>query len=318
MDQQEFDAMSPREAGDVGQHLPHAHRRDQAQRYLLLAIERALQRADTNTEAWATLHLGSLCRDRREYRKAATLFQRTVDLARPMDDPLLLGLAHDALATTYLMQGSYPQAIEHCNEANRISERIGDQKGLASGYANLGTICRLQSDYPPALDAYQRALELFQKLGDQRGMAQSYEGLGDVCLLLGGGHRTIATPEESLEIVPEDFVQSIGVSEQTLDINEDWEDPPGIASARGIPADWSPERGHVADALRYYGRALKILEDIGDYQQAAILHLGLGNLWRGQGDPRHARHHFHKAEALFEMFGDARRAEVAATALRLL
>ena len=76
--------------------------------------------------------------------------------------------------------------------------------------------------------------------------------------------------------------------------------------------------GEIGLALEYYHKDLAITERIGDRHGAAISYFNLGGLYRKQGDREQARSHYEKAKALFEMVGDAQRAQKAANALRNL
>jgi tetratricopeptide (TPR) repeat protein len=61
-----------------------------------------------------------------------------------------------------------------------ISERLGDQAGLANSYGQLGILAQKRGDYDEATRQYQRALEVEKRLGDQIGIAITYSQLGNL------------------------------------------------------------------------------------------------------------------------------------------
>jgi serine phosphatase RsbU (regulator of sigma subunit) len=57
--------------------------------------------------------------------------------------------------------------LESYQKALSIRERIGDQRGIASSYINIGNIHHAQGRYAEALEAFQKALAIAQSLGLQ-------------------------------------------------------------------------------------------------------------------------------------------------------
>jgi tetratricopeptide (TPR) repeat protein len=108
---EELEKMSAEELIGAGQQLLNVGRWDEAERYFLLAVERAEQEEDREQQTWATLHLGSLCRRRGDFPQAMALYQQALTLAERSGDRRLMGVMYDEMGTVYRMQGGYPQAI---------------------------------------------------------------------------------------------------------------------------------------------------------------------------------------------------------------
>ncbi len=70
--------------------------------------------------------------------------------------------------------------MEHHQKALTIYEHLGDRKGLAASYNNIGNIHAEQGRYAEALAYYQKALQIQERLGDQQGIADSYENIGNL------------------------------------------------------------------------------------------------------------------------------------------
>jgi tetratricopeptide (TPR) repeat protein len=75
-------------------------------------------------------------------------------------------------------RGDYDTAEPLYRRALDISERIGDQAGMASGYHQLAMLAQDRGDYDTAESLYRRALDIFERIGDQADAATSYAALG--------------------------------------------------------------------------------------------------------------------------------------------
>ena len=76
--------------------------------------------------------------------------------------------------------GQYDKAEEYLQKALVITTEIGDRKGEASCYVNLGTVFRSLDQYDKAKEYLQKALVIGTEIGDRKGEASCYENLGTV------------------------------------------------------------------------------------------------------------------------------------------
>ena len=77
------------------------------------------------------------------------------------------------------------KAKEYLQKALLIRTEIGDRKGVAAAYGNLGTVFESLGQYDKAKEYLQKALLIRTEIGDREGEASCYGNLGDVFLLLG-------------------------------------------------------------------------------------------------------------------------------------
>ena len=63
--------------------------------------------------------------------------------------------------------------------------QIGDKKGEASSYGNLGTEFEFLGQYDKAKEYLEKGLAVTMQIGDKKGEANSYENLGTVFQSLG-------------------------------------------------------------------------------------------------------------------------------------
>ena len=81
--------------------------------------------------------------------------------------------------------GQYEKAKEYLEKALFITTEIGDRKGQASCYGNLGTVFQSLGRYGNTKDYLQRALIITTEIGDRKGEASWYGNLGTVFQSLG-------------------------------------------------------------------------------------------------------------------------------------
>lgn len=63
--------------------------------------------------------------------------------------------------------GDYAAAETHWHEAKALFEGLGDRRGVAYSYGNLGLLGDAAGDYPRAVARYEAVLALFRQLEDQ-------------------------------------------------------------------------------------------------------------------------------------------------------
>jgi tetratricopeptide (TPR) repeat protein len=76
------------------------------------------------------------------------------------------------------LRGDYDEAARHYRRALDISERLGNQAAMASGYHSLGGIAQARGDYDEAARQYQRSLGISERLGDQADISSTLSQLG--------------------------------------------------------------------------------------------------------------------------------------------
>lgn len=84
------------------------------------------------------------------------------------------------LASIYVEQAKYDQAIALYFEALHTFERLGNQDGISRSYQGIGQInCDYLNKCQPALDYFRKALGIKKKIGSERGIAYVFRLLGD-------------------------------------------------------------------------------------------------------------------------------------------
>ena len=148
------------------------------------------------------------------------------------------------LGTVYFLLGEPLKAIEHYEQALKISREIGDRRGEGAHLGNLGAAYADLGKPRKAIDYYQQALAIAREIGDRRGEGDSLGNLGNACANLG------------------ELRKAIGYQEQQLAISREIGDRRGEGNALWNMSLALNEIGNSVQAIECAKEALKILESI--------------------------------------------------------
>lgn len=104
------------------------------------------------------------------------------------------------------------KAIGYTREALGYASEVGDQKGLAAVYNNLGIAYRNQGAFDRALDYYIQSLNIYEKLGNQNGIAITKNNISTIYSIKKDYSQSMKYLEESHQIFSSlnDSVRIIG------------------------------------------------------------------------------------------------------------
>ena len=100
----------------------------------------------------------------------------------------------------YQSVGEYDKANEYLERALAIRIEIGDRKGEAADYGNLGTMFQSLGEFDRAKEYIQKALAIRIGIGDRAGEAVDYGNLGSVFQSLGEYDKAEDYLEKALSI----------------------------------------------------------------------------------------------------------------------
>ncbi|KAL9950920.1 hypothetical protein ACROYT_G043492 [Oculina patagonica] len=238
------------------------------------------------------------------------------------------------LATFYLGQRKYVEAKEHTESALLISTEIGDKKGEAFCYGNLGVVYESVGEYEKAKEYHERALAMKKEFGDRNGKATCYGKLGQVFQSVGEYRKTKGYLEKALKIKKE-----MGTETEKPVVMVSWEkcfnllvnlrrqkniSRKHLRSFKKLATEkkkhplmetlesrrscsWKPRdcvHNKYAEANDYLKKALTLSKEIGDKKGEADVYGNLGNVFQLLGDYEKAREDLEKALTISKEIGD--------------
>jgi tetratricopeptide (TPR) repeat protein len=151
-------------------------------------------------------------------------------------------------------------------ETLRLRQGIGDRRGVASTFNNLGLTHMQLGAYARAKAYFEQALSLWREVGDQQGEGLTLANLGLLYHNLGKNNRALGFLQQSLEIA--------------VSLNN-----------RSTEANALTSLGHVLSSLGdfeqadiTYHKALRLRQDLGQPSLAQELLAGLARLHLTKGD----------------------------------
>lgn len=139
------------------------------------------------------------------------------------------------------------------------AEKLKDDRQVAVGKGNLGTVRLLQGDYGAALQAYHEALEIFTELNEPRMIATAWHQIGMV-------HEK-AGQREAAE----------GAYRQSLQIETQQKNPAGEASSLNQLGNLYQKMGRLEEAAVFYRQAADKYVEIGDIAKEGVVHNNLAD-----------------------------------------
>jgi tetratricopeptide (TPR) repeat protein len=180
-----------------------------------------------------------------EYNKAIQNYQKSLVLAREINDKASIGRSLGNLGIAYYFLGQYNQAIEYQEASLDTYTNIEDIAGIGRALGNIGLIYHTQGNQAKALEYYQRDLEIAQQVGDLAGVGITLGNLGNV-------HRSLQNYEQAIE-----FYRS--QQEIAIDIG----DKSGLGRALGDLGETFLILSKYSESLDYLQESLSIFREIG-------------------------------------------------------
>ncbi|NQZ67692.1 MAG: tetratricopeptide repeat protein, partial [Lentisphaeria bacterium] len=88
--------------------------------------------------------------------------------------------SYNNIGLIYQDQGDYAKAINYYTKSLTIEEETGNKQGVAASLNIIGVIYKEQGDYANAMDYYTKSLKIKEEIGNKKGMANSYNSIGGI------------------------------------------------------------------------------------------------------------------------------------------
>ena len=206
-------------------------------------LQLAREASDRQGEWQALMDLGFLWAQR-DYSQTGTYYQQALELARRMDNPLILAHSLNRLGNWHLNLEQPLEALRSHQEALALFQQARDPHGLAETYDLLGMTSFIGGDLVQETTYYQQAIALFQQLDNRQGLTSSLMMLGNAA----GGYQS-----ETVVLAALSFAESLRFGEQALQIARE-------IGQRSAEAFALLGLGHYLGARGEYARALAAVQ----------------------------------------------------------
>jgi tetratricopeptide (TPR) repeat protein len=180
--------------------------------------------------------------------------EKALNLFQSLNRPDKMVSCYNNLASSYLMMGNYPLALEKYLMANKLSAEVKDTSNYIVTLGNVGMVYKYLEKYEEALDYYKKAYQLSKQTGNTSNEASMLQKMG-----------TVLDAQDS-------SLAAISLYRQALSINHahGYERASGEnLSNIGIACF---ETGNYDSAWIYLNKSLPILEKYGDQRgQGTVL-----------------------------------------------
>jgi predicted ATPase/class 3 adenylate cyclase len=243
---------------------------------------RALAQGNADMEARVCRWQAKLNELRGDYPAALEWVGRTLEVleggetAEAAEALLLAGLIKTR-------QGEKAEALERCQQALGIAEKLGEVAVLARAHNLLGVINFMRGDYEAATEDCQRAVELYQRAGHIHGQALAYNTLANAQFGMGRWQEADRYYRQA-----HDTFDQVGDVNNRIFVDN---------NLGGIALN----QGRLEDALAFYRAALRAVEQTaGSAYVRGALHNNLGATYVRQGNAAAAREHLRASQPLFD------------------
>lgn len=126
---------------------------------------------------YTLLMIGVVYRKRGMYEQAITYLQQAFQQGEARQHRGDTATSAHHLAWVYLNLGDLSRAHSFCDKSLVLYEKIGNRRGIADAYEQLGCIMQAEGRMQEALDHFHRSLQSRRQAGSQHGVATSLRRL---------------------------------------------------------------------------------------------------------------------------------------------
>ncbi|MFW9920210.1 MAG: tetratricopeptide repeat protein [Candidatus Thorarchaeota archaeon] len=150
------------------------------------SLERArdlgIRHGRMDLSGWALRLIGNVLFDQGFPDQAEDYYLRSLGLFKEIGEKKGIARCYNNLGVANAERGEYDKALDYYNRALNMYKDLKDQVGEGAVINNLGEIYRFRGEYTDAEYLYQRSLKSDQEIGDLYGQALCWGNLGAVSL----------------------------------------------------------------------------------------------------------------------------------------
>jgi tetratricopeptide (TPR) repeat protein len=204
-----------------------------------------------------------------------------VEAAHADGDKVAEGSLLLSLASTLAAHERQAEAAKRCDQALKLCEQLGDERGLAQAYNRRAKLHVQLGEWDEAEDLFQKALEIRERIGYRRGAALTYQGLGKVAAARG-----------DFDVADEYLRRShVGLAAEGDRYDAAW--------SQALRAQAVADLGDPGRALGLLDEAAALMQSTGSvFGRAGLLEIS-GRIHQAMGDQATAGERYQEAAELF-------------------
>jgi tetratricopeptide (TPR) repeat protein len=210
--------------------------------------------------------------------KAIAYAHEALTLANAIGDKRGMAAAYNNLGVSYRNQGALDVALENYMKALAIYTEIQYGEGVASTKNNIANIYSLKKDYGQALKYFEESNSGFVAIGNQQLIIGSMNNLGNL-------HSDLQLYDQALNF----YTEAYKLAEKS---GQQFADP--LSNIGNLYY----RRGNFQRAIEYYGRAMDIAKKNNDRITELSLLANIGEAYGKGGQPAEAQKRLSQALAL--------------------
>ena len=247
------------------------------------ALDFARAGGDKNTELKCMVNIARIHTANGEHAAALDLLNKASELARHLDNKVLLARCYNSMGSNYLLQGNYSVSLEYLLRAMRVNEELHDRAGILGNLLNIAGVKLEQRNYEGALESALLAKDLAEEIRDTSLLSICLSNIGSIYLSM--------EDDKALKYLQE----GLALSRSTNKVQR-------IHSLTNIGVVHS-RKGEFAAALENFEEALTAAESIGFKRGMAQALYEMAKIFFLQHDRTRALQYAYRSAELSEQLG---------------
>lgn len=224
-------------------------------------LELSLKSKHETTEAAAYNLLGVYYYLKHDYKQARPYFDKALFRYKKLGNLKGVASGYNNIASIFSEQALFDSAIVYQQQALKYRMEMKNEKPVADSYTNLGNIYNLKGDYSLAAANLFKAVKIYEKLNDSYGLGMGYYNLA----------RTFFMQEK--------FNEAIEYVHKSRKERTKQNDKSGIATTYILEANAKERLKKYEEAAADINKAIAIQKEINDVYNLQYSYTILGNIF---------------------------------------
>jgi len=177
---------------------------------------------------------------------------------------------HSRIAVVFKSTDRIDNAIDHLDEAVRLSKEINNPEQEAASLLTLGNCYKAKNDFDTAEEKYLSSIAIAKEFNYQRTLAGDYNGMGSLM-------RQRGRLSESMEY----YQKAIVINKESK--NDQW-----LSYNYNNIGNILKDQGRPSEALKYFQNSLEMKERINDDRGKVLTYLNLSDCYAQMGEYKNA------------------------------